>query len=162
MVESVPEPQRQRHCWVWNYWPPRGDPVPGIIIGWHLAPTASAISSPWMMQVAIQRAPRNLVVQWIAAQNIAPVTDDTATTAADAKPGTRHVWLKPLADRLPATPGLILDWRHDNTGWQAHVARAHGTDLLVDWTTADTIAPVADPGWTMPEVRRTPKPSRRR
>lgn len=161
MVGPVPEPQVQRHCWVWNHWPPRGNPVPGIIIGWHLVPTAITIRSPWMIQVAIQRAPGNLVVDWIAEQNIAPVKDPAPTTAAAAKPGTRHIWRKPLADRLPAAPGLLLAWRHTNSSWQAHIAQAHGTRLHVTWTPADTIVPIADPDWITPEIRKVPKPSRR-
>ena len=63
----------------------------------------------------------------------------------------RHVWTKPIS-HLKAAPALLVDWRREGDQWQALLACAHDTSLLVSWHAADQLVPVADDGWNTPEV----------
>lgn len=145
---SVPQPLLQSHVWVWTHWPPRGDPSPAVVLGWHLEPTRQ-FQSPWTLQIAVQRAPGSVVVDWVPEQRVTPVLDPSP--GQPARKGVRHVWTKPIS-HLKSAPGLVVDWRRSEDEWQALVACVLGTSLLLDWHTADQLVPVADDTWGTPEV----------
>ncbi len=59
--------------------------------------------------------------------------------------GRRHVWVAvPGGIRLP---GLVVAWRRDGDGWQAHVALVRDDAVLLRWVSAADLRPVADDRW---------------
>lgn len=59
--------------------------------------------------------------------------------------GRRHVWVAvPGGSRLP---GLVVAWRRDGDGWQAHVALVRDDAVLLRWVAAADLRPVADDRW---------------
>lgn len=119
-----------------------------MVVGWHLKPERSS-QSPWQVQVAVQRAPGTVSVEWVPEQRITPVTDHSP---GETRRGVRHVWVIP--DGMPAVPGLLVDWRRGTRGWEALTATVTDTTLLLDWANAVTISPIADDGWRAPELVR--------
>lgn len=149
VVEAVPEPPMEPHVWLWAEWPPRGDPAPGVLVGWHLSPTRST-QSPWWVQIAVQRAPGTVALSWVAAQRIGPLRD---CRPGEPRRGVRHVWVHRPGPLKP-TAALLVDWRRANDGWVAQVAMVDETGLLLAWQPASQVTPVADDTWTNPEVIR--------
>lgn len=147
-MEAVPEPPVEPHAWVWAEWPPRGNPAPGVLLGWHLTPVRSA-QSPWVVQVAVQRAPGTMALSWVSAQRIGPVRD---CRPGEPRRGVRHVWVR--RPGLKPAAALLIDWRRTGTGWEAQVAMTHETGLLLAWEPASQVVPVADDSWDHPEVIR--------
>ena len=136
--------------WVWAEWPPRGAPAPGVLLGWHLSPVRST-QSPWLVQVAVQRAPGTVALSWVSAQRIGPVKD---CRPGELRRGVRHVWVRRSGPLKPAA-ALLVDWRRCTSGgWEAQVAMTHETGLLVAWEPASEVVPIADDSWTSPEVIR--------
>ena len=46
-------------------------------------------------------------------------------------------------------PGLVIAWRRSTTGnWEAQVAIAQPSPVLLTWTPATDLHPVADDRWT--------------
>jgi hypothetical protein len=59
--------------------------------------------------------------------------------------GRRHVWVAvPGGSRLP---GLVVAWRRDGDGWQAHVALVRDDAVLLRWVAAADLRPVTDDRW---------------
>src|SRR5699024_6066779 len=130
-------------------WPPRGRPAPGVMVGWHLSPVRST-QTPWLVQVATQRAPATVTLDWISAHRIGPLHD---SRPGQPRRGVRHVWVHRTGPLKPAA-ALLIDWRRTDKTWEAQVAMAHGTGLLIAWEPADRVVPVADDSWATPEVVR--------
>lgn len=157
MDDPVPQPPLARHCWVWGDSRGRGEPVAGVILGWHLQPVHSAMASPWLLQVIIQRAPGNLIVEWVSAHRVGPVRDPSP---GGPRKGVRHVWV--TSEQLPPAAGLLVDWRRGQHGWEAMVAEVRDRSMLATWMPAEQVVPVADDGWASPEAELPSFPKRSR
>lgn len=59
-------------------------------------------------------------------------------------PTHRHVWVDCSGGYT--CPGLIMAWRRDPTGWHAQVAVVRDRTVVVQWTPASALHPVADDG----------------
>lgn len=148
-MDAVPEPPLVRHVWAWSTWPPKGNPAPAVVVGWHLNPDRS-YQSPWQVQIAVQHTPGSIAVVWVPEQRITPVTDHTP---GQPQRGVRHIWVTP-DDAMPPAPGILVDWRHTPIGWEALCATVTDTTMLLDWTPAATITPIADDSWSPPKLLR--------
>lgn len=119
-------------------------------MGWHLAPGRS-FESPWLIQVAVQRAPESVVVSWLPAKRVTAVRDPGP---GSPRRGVRHVWVRRESahTNLPPCAGLLVQWRRSPQGWQALVAAVQGDGVLLSWVPADRLIPIRDDGWETPEV----------
>lgn len=75
--------------------------------------------------------------------------DPAAPSAAaqDAGCPARHCWVVDAVDRLGAPrPGLLVEWRHADGGWQGRVVyaarlRPEGWQLVEEWVSAERLSP---------------------
>ena len=59
----------------------------------------------------------------------------------------RHVWVD--SGGGSRRPGLVIAWRGSTTGtWEAQVAIAQPSSVLLTWTPLAELHPVADDRWT--------------
>ena len=60
------------------------------------------------------------------------------TTAPDTTASRRHCWIhRPDGD----LPGLILQWRRHDLGWQALTTYVDGPQIVTAWLPADALRP---------------------
>lgn len=64
----------------------------------------------------------------------------------DRQPRCRHVWVD--GGGGSRGPGLVIAWRRTDDGWEAYVATARESSVLVTWEKASSLHPVRDDGWS--------------
>lgn len=138
-----------------------GETVPGIVLGWNRDHIHSALDSGWILTVASIPFDGALMIDHSHAERMIPVRDATPLASTDDQatqgvPGPRrrrrHVWIDGADQTL--TPGLIVEWRRSETGWEALVATpgGQGGGALIQWRDSATMRPLTDDGW-MPQPR---------
>lgn len=50
----------------------------------------------------------------------------------------RHVWVSTEEGRIA---GLLIEWRHDSTGWRGRCVYPHGHLVVEDWVPATQLEP---------------------
>lgn len=66
-----------RHVWVHNA-ARIGEPSPGVIVCWQHAPVHGAAAASWVALVAQNPFADALLVEWVGADRLVGVRDDTA------------------------------------------------------------------------------------
>lgn len=62
------------------------------------------------------------------------------------EPRRRHVWVDCSGGYR--RPGLIIEWRRSDEGWEAYVATLRESSVIVTWEKATALHPVRDDGWS--------------
>lgn len=93
------------------------------------------------------RSQKQFWCNWVSADQLVPSATPLQRMTGD-QVKRRHVWV--LGAGGYQRPGLVIAWRRtsDSSGWEAHVARAHGDGrALITWEPASHLRPVSDDGW---------------
>jgi hypothetical protein len=77
-VTCVPVEPALRHVWVHGHGG-IGPPTPGVVVCWQYAPVHNVTAAEWVALVAQSPFGGALLVEWVSADRLVGVRDDTPT-----------------------------------------------------------------------------------
>jgi len=82
-VSQVPIVPTGKFVWVRNH-NDQGSPRPGVVICWQHAPVHNATAAEWVALVAQSPFGSALLIDWVGAERLLPIRDDTPADAGTA------------------------------------------------------------------------------
>lgn len=118
-----------------------------VVASWQHTPVHNANAADWLALTARCTAPGIWVTGWVGAERLVELTDprpdvDAGPPAIPTDRLRHHAWVRD--ESSPPKPGLIVDWRRADGGWQVYMAIANHGSVLARWVPVDDVRSVVD------------------